>query len=141
MSAIALSHPQQEGRRRRDRLAAGFVLVVLGLSCLAFMTALPLGGLWVLSKITEDSATHFVGGLVGIPVLMACVAPLLFWLNRLYLRISATAADYEEEDEELEGRRLRGPLEPMLLVSFVIALTALTIWFFFFAENPTRSFW
>ena len=34
---------------------------------------------------------------------------------------------------------MRGPLEPMLVVSFLNAAVALTIWFFVFAENPPRQ--
>ena len=29
-----------------------------------------------------------------------------------------------------------GPLEPLLVICFAIALVALVVWFFFFAENP-----
>jgi hypothetical protein len=32
---------------------------------------------------------------------------------------------------------VRGPLEPMLIVSFLVALVALCVWFFVFAENPS----
>jgi hypothetical protein len=35
--------------------------------------------------------------------------------------------------------RLRGPLEAMLIVSLVVALVALTIWFFFLAAEPPRQ--
>jgi len=34
---------------------------------------------------------------------------------------------------------VRGPLEPMLFVSLVVALVALTVWFFFVAEEPPRQ--
>jgi hypothetical protein len=47
-------------------------------------------------------------------------------------------ADYE--DDEDEPRPMRGPLEPLLAASLVIALVALVVWFFVFAENPPRQF-
>lgn len=124
----------------RSRLAAAFVLVVLGVACLVFWIGVPLGGLWALSKATDSSVTHFVVGLIGVPVAMALFSPVLFWLNFLYLRVSGVLARLEED--ELESgwqRRLRGPLEPMLIVSFFVALVALVIWFFFVAEEPPRQ--
>jgi hypothetical protein len=127
---------------RRERLAGAFVLVVLVLACVAFWIGVPLGTLWALSKATDDGATHFVGGLIGVPVAMALFSPVLFWLNGLYLRVTGVIARLEADEEEAGWqRRVRGPLEPLLFVSFLIALTALTIWFFVFAENPPRIIW
>ena len=119
------------------RLAAAFVLLVLGLACLVFWIGIPVGGLWALSKATDSFVTHFVIGLLGVPTAMALFSPVLFWLNFLYLRVSGVLARLEED--ELESgwqRRLRGPLEPMLLTSFLVAFVALCVWFFFIAENP-----
>ena len=124
----------------RRRLAAGFVLIVLGLACLVFWIGIPVGGLWALSKATDSFVTHFVVGLIGVPTAMALFSPVLFWLNFLYLRVSGVLARLEED--ELESgwqRRLRGPLEPMLLASFLVALVALCVWFFFIAGNPPRQ--
>jgi hypothetical protein len=70
---------------------------------------------------------------------MIAFSPVLFWLNGLYLRVSGVLARLEADEREAGwSRRVTGPLEPMLFASFVIALTALTIWFFFYAENPSR---
>ena len=126
----------------RERIAGAFVLMVLGLACFTFWIGVPLSTLWGLSKTTDDFAVHVVGGLIGVPLAMALFSPILFWLNGLYLRVTGVL-DRLEADEEEAGwqRRLRGPLEPLLLVSFVIAAVALTIWFFVFAENPGRGVW
>jgi hypothetical protein len=127
-------------RGTRERIAGGFVLVVLLLACLIFWIGIPVGGLWALSKITDSFAGHFVIGLIGVPTAMALFSPALFWLNGLYLRVTGVLARLEAEEEETGWhRRVRGPLEPMLVVSFVVALVALTIWFFFVAENPPRQ--
>jgi hypothetical protein len=133
---IGAAHPY------RDRLAGAFVLAVMAVACVAFWVGVPLGYLWALSKATEDSTTHFIAGLIGVPLAMVAFSPLLFWLNGLYLRVTGVLARLEADEEEAGWqRRVRGPLEPLLLASFVIAFTALSIWFFFFAENPSRSFW
>ena len=129
--------PAPDHASGRQRLAGAFVLVVLGLACLGFWIGVPIGGLWALSKATDSFVTHFVVGLIGVPLAMALFSPVLFWLNLLYLRVSGAIARLEQD--ELESgwqRRLRGPLEPMLLVSFLVALSALLVWFFFVAENP-----
>jgi hypothetical protein len=100
----------------------------------------PAATLWGLSHATDEFATHFVGGVVGVPLMMAATAPILIWLNGLYLRVSGALARAEADELETGWRRqLRGPLEPMLYVSLGVALTALTIWFFFIAETAPRS--
>ena len=70
---------------------------------------------------------------------MAVFSPLLFWLNGLYLRVTGVLDRLVEDEEEADWqRRVRGPLEPMLVASFVVALVALCVWFFVFAESPPR---
>jgi hypothetical protein len=72
--------------------------------------------------------------------MMALFAPALFWLNGLYLRVTGIMARLEAEEEETGWhRRVRGPLEPMLAVSFAVAAIALAIWFFFVAKNPPHQ--
>ena len=123
-----------------DRIAGAFVLAVLAGCCLLFWIGIPLGVLWALSKATDDAATHFVTGLVGVPMAMAAFSPLLFWLNNLYLRVTGVLTRLAEDEEEAGWqRRVRGPLEPMLFVSLAVAIVALCIWFFFIAEDPPRQ--
>ena len=126
--------------RARDRIAATFVLAIMALGCMGLFLGVPLAVLWGLSKLTDSFAAHFVGGLLGIPLAIALLSPVLFWLNGLYLRITTTHAD-EEEWDNLDDPllRVRGPLEPMLVVAFALALVALIVWFFFFAENPVLT--
>jgi hypothetical protein len=125
---------------RRERIYGAFVLAVLALACVAWWVGLPAATLWALSKATDDSATHFVGGLLGVPLMMALFSPILFWLNDLYLRVTGVIARLEAEEEETGWhRRVRGPLEPMMAISFVVAAVALAIWFFVFAENPPHQ--
>jgi hypothetical protein len=123
-----------------DRIAAAFVLVLLAICCLVFWIGLPLAVLWGLSKATDDAATHFVSGLIGVPLAMVAFAPALFWLNNLYLRVTGVLARLEADEEESDWRRrVRGPLEPMMLFSFAVAIVALCVWFFFIAEDPPRQ--
>jgi hypothetical protein len=122
------------------RLASAFVLVVMGIACVVFWIGIPVGGLWALGQATDSFTTHFVLGLLLVPMAMATFAPVLFWLNNLYLRVTGVLERLEEEELEFGWeRRVRGPLEPMLLFSFVVALIALFVWFFVFAENPPHQ--
>lgn len=127
-----------------DRAAAAFVLGLLALGTVALFAGIPLAGLWALSKLTSTPSAHFLAALLLIPLAVALFAPALFWLNRLYLRIRAAShpADGEDDWEDWDPDSgeppppTRGPLEPLLLISLAIALAAMTVWFFFFAENP-----
>ena len=64
---------------------------------------------------------------------------MLIWLNNLYLRVTGVIARYHAEEEEFGPgtgpRFLRGPLEPLLIGSLVIALIVLTAWFLFLADG------
>lgn len=126
----------------RERLAGAFVFAVMALACVCFWIGVPVAVLWGLSKATDSFAGHLVLGLIGVPTAMALFSTVLFWLNGFYLRVTGV---YERlEKDELEAgwqRRVRGPLEPMLLFSFAVAFIALCVWFFFFAENPPRRMW
>jgi hypothetical protein len=142
MMEMASSTGTLRGSQRRERLAGAFVLAVMALACVAFWIGVPLAFLWALSKATDDFAVHFVGGLVGVPAAMALFSPFLFWLNGLYLRVTGIAARLDEDERESGWRRrVRGPLEPMLFLSLAVALVALTVWFFFYAEDPPRIIW
>lgn len=123
----------------RERIAGWFVLLVLTIACTVFWIGVPAGFLWVLGELTDSGTTHFVVALIGIPMAMVLYSPLLFWLNRLYLRVTGVLDRIDEDEEEAEWRRrLRGPLEPILFASLAIELIALCIWFFFIAEQPPR---
>jgi hypothetical protein len=126
--------------RTADRMAAIFLLVLLTAGSAALWIGIPILCLWVASKMADNLGEHFVIALPLTLVGMILWALLLSWLNGLYLRVTGIVARMEEDAEQgWMPRRLRGPLEPLLVVWFVIAVVGLTIWFFFFAENPPRQ--
>jgi len=132
----SMPHPK---RQAVDRLAATFLLVVLIVGCLFLWIGIPVVGLWLLGKLVESSTNHFVIGLIGVPAAMALFAPFLFWVNGLYLRVTGAWVPRDEVEDEEEWRPPRGPLEPLLVWSFLIALALLVLWFFFVAQNPPRQ--
>ncbi len=122
--------------RRTDRLAAAFLLVLMTVGSLVLWIGVPLGCLYVASKLADTLAEHFV---IVLPMAIAAMCAwgwFLFWLNGLYLRITGF---FDEQDPDEPPRRIRGPLEPIIVGSLIIALVALFVWFFGFAENPSSQ--
>jgi NADH:ubiquinone oxidoreductase subunit 5 (subunit L)/multisubunit Na+/H+ antiporter MnhA subunit len=139
MSEMAISAEQQP--RARDRLAAAFLLVVLGVGTVVLWIGIPTLCLWAASKVTNSIASHF---LVATPVTLVAMGAFvwfLYWVDRLYLRVTGAydPSEWDEDDEDDEPRILRGPLEPMLIASLVLGIIALFVWFFAFAENPSSQ--
>jgi hypothetical protein len=135
-----------DGQRLRfgDRVAAGFLLVVLTVGSLALWVGVPAGWLWLASKIADSGSAHLALGIVGMPVAIVLFALVLAWINRLYMRVVWSQRQLEEleefDDEDVGELRIpRGPLEPLLVVSLVLSVVALFAWFFVLAENPTVS--
>jgi hypothetical protein len=121
-----------------DRLAAGFLLLLLAVGSLALWIVVPAGWLWLASKITDSGASHFLAAMLGMPVALILFGIALGWINRLYLRVVWTGPRPlpEPGEEEEEERFPRGPLEPLLVASLVIAICAFLFWFFVIAEDP-----
>ena len=133
--------PPQHGLSAVDRTAATFLLLLMAIGSLMLWIAIPAGWLWVAGKITADPAHHILLSILGAPLAIIAWARFLFWLNRLYLRVTAGAAAVEADSEdEDEPRWIRGPLEPLLVVTLLLALGALFFWFFVLAEDPGGSF-
>jgi hypothetical protein len=121
--------------RAIDRLAAVFLLVLMAIGALVLWIGVPAGCLWAASKLTDSLAGHFVVALPLTLTGMIVWGTFLFWLNALYLRVTGVWTEPEDPDEP--PRRLRGPLEPLLVASLVVGIVALFVWFFVFAENPS----
>ena len=122
-----------------DRVAAGFILVLLGVGSLLLWVGIPYGLLWFFAQVTDSWNGHFLMSVLLIPIAMALFAPALFWLNGLYLRVTGVLRP-EDADED-PGRRLRGPLEIFLYAGMLMAIVALCVWFFGYAHNPPEIIW
>jgi hypothetical protein len=121
-----------------DRIAAATLLVLMAIGSFALWTVVPLGCLWVGSKAAGSSAEEYVIALPLTIVAMLMLGMLLAWLNRTYLAVTGILAQYEAEEEELgvTVRHLRGPIEPILVGSLVIAIAVMVVWFFLLAKDP-----
>jgi hypothetical protein len=141
MQAVAESTHPGAGRRPRDRLAAAFLLALMALGCIVTWVGVPVACMWLAGELTDGFGTHFLIALpLSVLTILVCMT-VLFWLNRLYLRVTlgpSMGLDAEDLDEE-ERRWMRGPLEPMLVAALILAVIALFAWFFVFAENPSSQ--
>ena len=79
MHARVESVNAHDGRRPLDRLAAGFLILLLAAGSLVLWIGIPAGGLWAFSKLTNSSNDHFLLSLVfiGVHVLAVWVDPFM----------------------------------------------------------------
>jgi NADH:ubiquinone oxidoreductase subunit 5 (subunit L)/multisubunit Na+/H+ antiporter MnhA subunit len=120
------------------RLAGVLLIAAMAIGSLALWLVVPAASLYAASKLVGTSAEEYVVGLPMTIAAMVAFGTFLVWLNRTYLRITGVLARYEAELEEVGGAPpfLRGPLEPLLVTSLVVALAVLAVWFFGYAKNP-----
>jgi hypothetical protein len=111
----------------------------MAIGCVVLWVGIPIGVLFATSRVTDTSAGQFLLALAGTLAGMILFARVLFWINRLYLRVAMAREGADEEWDEDETHFARGPLESMLVVSLVVAIVALFVWFFAFAHNPSQQ--
>jgi hypothetical protein len=104
------------------RLEAGLLALLIVLGCQALWSLVPVGTLWLLTRLSADPAAILIAGLLAMPVTLGAVALLLSAANRRYLRLPG-------------ARRGRGPLEAALPYSILLAVGTMTVWFIFFANH------
>jgi hypothetical protein len=131
-----MAHPVTRPRAGTGRrLVVLLLLAIMFASSLTLWIGIPVLGMWAFSHVTDTPSTHLLLAVVTIPAAMLAFAPFLFWVNSLYLRVTGTVTDEDEDDED--RRRVRGPLEPILVASLVVAALGLVAWILFFAaESP-----
>jgi Na+/H+ antiporter NhaD/arsenite permease-like protein len=111
-----------------DRALAGLLLVLMAAGSLWLWIGVPALTLWGVAQIVDTSGQHLVLGLLAVPAAMVLFAGLLFWLNGLYLRVTASQRTLEDEDGEL--RQIRGPLELLMGWSLAAAVVVALVWLF-----------
>jgi hypothetical protein len=124
-----------------DRMVAAFLWLLMAVGSLAMWVGVPAAWLWIAGKITSDQAQHITLSVIGVPLAIIIWARGLFWLNRLYMRVTMPRLmrELEEAPDDEEPRVIRGPLEPLLVGSLVVALLVMAVWFFLFAERPPST--
>jgi hypothetical protein len=107
---------------------------LLGLLILAgslLLVAIPLGWLWILSRLDQPYLAVYFLALGGCPVMMVAWGVVLARLNRAYARLS------EDRDESVQM------LEVSLTLSVVIAVLVLLAWLLLYSDGggPVEGPW
>jgi hypothetical protein len=116
-------------------------LIFLG--SLVMWVGLPLGWIWLVGKLARRYPSIYPGALFGCLATMVVFALILGRLNAIHVRISGRypGRDSTAWLKSLSGDRVvrgqRTVLDTSMVVSVVIAMVALTLWFFFFAHSYT----
>jgi hypothetical protein len=142
---------QQMGTRARTQragrsVAAGLVFLAMLLAAFSLWTAIPLSWVYIGSKLSE---TQFPSGgpyaivAVGVVASILIVAWLIGRLNELYIRITGTNRLGPIRPTWLKSMRDTAPMrssvtvvEAVLMASVMLAMLALTVWFFVWAGSP-----
>jgi hypothetical protein len=122
-----------------DRLAGSFLILLMAVGSLVLWIGIPALVMWGSGQVTSTAETQFLAALPLTVIGIVLFGVFLAWLNQLYLRVTGVIAEYEADEElgpDAAKRMLRGPLEPLLVGSLVLALIAFCVWFFFIAHNP-----
>jgi hypothetical protein len=134
--------PQRAGRG----LAATFLVLLMIVAALSMWTVIPLGWVWIGSRLsnTQDPAGGpYMVVLVGIVVSILVISWLLGRLNRIYVHLTGTntvapiRAPWLKSMRDSEAPRAYPTvLETVIVVSVILALLAMTVWFFVAAGSP-----
>ena len=80
------------------RLAGALLVCLMAVGSFALWTVVPLGCLWVSSKVAGSSVEEYVLALPMTILAMILFGMFLAWLNRLYLAVTGVLARYEAEE-------------------------------------------
>ncbi len=110
------------------RLLAATLVPVMGAGCLVLWIGIPLAWLRIGSWFSDTGPVVMVVALVACPITMVVWGWALYRVNDVYV--------------QLTGQE-RPVLDAMLVVSVLLAIPAMAIWFFVFApgqQSPTGPF-
>jgi hypothetical protein len=139
--------PTHNAPRRAGRhVAATFLVLLMIVAALSMWTVIPLGWVWIGSRIskTQDPAGGpYMVVLVGIVVSILVVSWLLGRLNRVYVHLTGTntvepiRANWLKSMRDTAGvPNYPTVLETVIVASVILAVLAMTVWFFVAAGSP-----
>jgi len=127
-------------------IAASFVFIIMLLAALGLWTAIPLGWIWIGSKVSE---TQFPAegpyAVVAIGILFTTLADawMIGKLNEVYVRITGTNRLSPMRPSWLRSMRddaapigTTTVVEATMMGSVILALIVFTGWFFLLAGSP-----
>jgi len=127
-------------------LAASAIFVVMLLAALALWTAIPVGWLWIGSKVSDTqfpAEGPYAVVAIGIVVTIVADAWLIGRLNALYVRVTGTNRLGPMRPSWLKSMRDTGSaadattvVEAVMVASAMLAGLVLLLWFFLLAGSP-----
>jgi hypothetical protein len=129
------------GRSASRTILEGLLILAIFLGSLVMWIGLPVGWLWLVTRVVKGNPEAYAAALFGCPVTMTVLGLLLARLNAYYLRLSGghpaqhRTAWLKSLSGERGARRSRTVLETSMTISVVLAIVAITIWFFFYAHS------
>lgn len=144
MPSETVTHPR--GTSPVRGLAASLVFVVMLVAALALWTAIPLGWIWIGSKVATSqfpAEGPYAVVAVGIVVTILLDAWLIGRLNALYVRITGTNRLTPMRPSWLKSMRDTGStansttvVEAVMMGSVLLAGVVFVAWFFLLAGSP-----
>ena len=119
--------------------------MLMALGSLALWIAIPAAWLWVTRNL-DSFGSRFLIVIAGCTITMAGAGSLLYRLEAVYVRMSGKVVPAAEHPAYLrtaaQDRRPRRPLtllEVFLVVSGLVALVSLVMWWVLLADSPNPS--
>jgi hypothetical protein len=143
MSSETVTHPR--GTSPARGLAASVVFVVMLLAALALWTAIPLGWIWIGSKVATSqfpAEGPYAVVAVGIIITILLDAWLIGRLNALYVRITGTnrltpmRPSWLKSMRDTSATNSTTVVEAVMMGSVLLAGIVFVAWFFFLAGSP-----
>lgn len=135
-----------EGTHPVQALSASVIFVLMLLAALALWTAIPLGWVYIGSKVSKTqfpSEGPYIVVAIGILISVVIDSWLIGRLNALYVRITGTNRLAPMRPNWLKSMRDSAAppgtttvVEAVLIASVLLAAVAFTAWFFFLAGSP-----
>ena len=119
------------------------VAIVVG--SLIFWIGIPLFWIWIAGRLTEEYPSIYLFSAAACPLTMIAWGWVLYRLNAIYVHLSPPPPDAPGTQrsawlgslsgERRPRRRAASLLDVSMVVSVIIALMAMAVWFFVFAHN------
>ena len=129
-----------------NRFAATLVVLAMIVAALSLWTVIPLTWVWIGSRVSQTQAPSggpYMVVLAGIVVSILLIAWLISRLNHLYVRITGSydvgairprwLRSMRDEREHPDDPTV---LETVIVSSVILAIVAMTLWFFLLAGSP-----
>jgi hypothetical protein len=141
---MAVQSPRRTAGRR---LAQAALVVAMALGSLALWTVIPFGWLRLAATLSSTYATIYLLAIIGAPLTMVAWGWCLYRLNYAYLRRTGRAPPAPApgwERPAVGPRRDRGQMmviDVFLVVSAVIGVSLLVVWYLLLGHAPTSTPW